>query len=168
MSGRTAVYLDGTARPLGTSQRNSARESTIYGNGKRSTGILNNELYIGRLVWHRLRYVKNPDTGKHVSRLNPAAEWMRKEVPELRIVSDELWANAKQCQDVVRRAVRNAGNHGGARRPQYLFSGLTKCGVCGVGFIMTGKHRLGCFGARDQGFATTLSPSGATTSRRAC
>jgi site-specific DNA recombinase len=32
-----------------------------------------------------------------------------------------------------------------------LFSGLTKCGVCGAGFIVTGKHRLGCFGARDQG-----------------
>ena len=28
--------------------------STIYGNAKRRTGILNNELYIGRLVWNRL------------------------------------------------------------------------------------------------------------------
>lgn len=36
--------------------------STIYGNAKRGTGILNNELYVGRLVWNRLRYVKNPDT----------------------------------------------------------------------------------------------------------
>ena len=61
--------------------------STIYGNAKRGTGILNNELYVGRLVWNRLRYVKNPDTGKRVSRLNPATEWMSKEVPELRIVS---------------------------------------------------------------------------------
>jgi hypothetical protein len=33
----------------------------------------------------------------------------------------------------------------------YLFSGLTKCGVCGAGFIMSSKNRLGCFGARDQG-----------------
>jgi len=29
--------------------------STIHGNPKRGTGILNNELYIGRLVWNRLR-----------------------------------------------------------------------------------------------------------------
>jgi hypothetical protein len=29
--------------------------------------------------------------------------------------------------------------------------GLTKCGACGAGFIMSGKNRLGCFGARDQG-----------------
>ena len=32
--------------------------STIYGNAKRGTGILNNELYVGRLVWNRLRCVK--------------------------------------------------------------------------------------------------------------
>ena len=35
--------------------------STIHGNPTRGTGILNNELYIGRLVWNRLRYVKDPD-----------------------------------------------------------------------------------------------------------
>jgi site-specific DNA recombinase len=108
-------------------------------------------LYIGRLVWNRLRYVKNPDTGKRVSRLNPATEWMRKEVPGLRIVSDEQGADAKQRQEHSRYAVRTTGNPAGARRPQYLFSGLTKCGVCGAGFIMMGKYRLGCFGARDQG-----------------
>ena len=38
--------------------------STIYGNATRETGILNNELSVGRLVWNRLRYLKNPDTGK--------------------------------------------------------------------------------------------------------
>ena len=44
----------------------------IAGNAARGTGILNNELYIGRLVWNRLRYVKDPSTGKRVSRLNDA------------------------------------------------------------------------------------------------
>ena len=125
--------------------------STIYGSAKRGTGVLNNELYVGRLVWNRLRYVKNPDTGKRVSRLNPEGEWMRKEVPQLRIVPDQMWADAKQRQQLSQHAVRTAGNPVGARRPQYLFSGLTKCGVCGAGFIMTGRRRLGCFGARDQG-----------------
>ena len=125
--------------------------STIYGNGKRGTGILNNELYVGWLVWNRLRYVKNPDTGKRVSRLNPEAEWMRKEVPDLRIVPDDLWSAAKSRQQQTRHTVRAAGALGAAKRPQYLFSGLTKCGVCGAGFIMSGKNRLGCFGARDQG-----------------
>ena len=118
---------------------------------KRGTGILNNELYVGRLVWNRLRYVKNPDTGKRVSRLNPTSEWMSKDVPELRIVPDELWTAAKSRQKQTRHAMKTAGAIGVAKRPQYLFSGLTKCGVCGAGFIMSGKNRLGCFGARDQG-----------------
>ena len=125
--------------------------STIYGNAKRGTGILNNELYVGRLVWNRLRYVKNPDTGKRVSRLNPTSEWMSREVPELRIVPDDLWTAAKSRQKQTRHAMKTAGAIGVAKRPQYLFSGLTKCGICGAGFIMSGKNRLGCFGARDQG-----------------
>src|SRR5262249_19940683 len=125
--------------------------STIYGNTKRGTGILNNELYIGRLVWNRLRYVKNPDTGKRVSRMNPPSEWMTRDVAPLRIVSDELWSAAKSRQQQTRHAVKSAGHLGRARRPQYLFSGLTKCGVCGAGFIMAGRNRLACFGARDQG-----------------
>jgi hypothetical protein len=124
--------------------------STIYGNAKRGTGILNNELYVGRLVWNRLRYVKNPDTGKRVSRLNPTTEWMSREVPELRIVPDDLSTAAKSRQKQTRHTMKTAGAIGVAKRPQYLFSGLTKCGVCGAGFIMSGKNRLGCFGARDQ------------------
>jgi site-specific DNA recombinase len=125
--------------------------STIYGNAKRGTGILNNELYVGRLVWNRLRYMKNPDTGKRVSRLNPTSEWMSKDVPGLRIVPDEIWTAAKARQKHTRHSMKTAGAIGAAKRPQYLFSGLTKCGICGAGFIMSGKNRLGCFGARDQG-----------------
>jgi len=128
--------------------------STIYGNAKRGTGILNNELYVGRLVWNRLRYVKNPDTGKRVSRLNPTTEWMSREVPELRIVPDDLWTAAKARQESTRRVIVKSGNMGHVRRPQYLFSGLTKCGVCGAGFIMAGQNRLACFGARDKGTCT--------------
>ncbi len=48
---------------------------TIYGNPDRGTGILNNELHVGKLVWNRLRYIKDPETGKRVSRPNPELEW---------------------------------------------------------------------------------------------
>ena len=47
----------------------------------------------------------------------------------------------KARQEQTRRAVKSAGHLGRARRPQYLFSGLTKCGVCGAGFIMAGRNR---------------------------
>ena len=32
-----------------------------------ATGILRNELYVGRLVWNRQRYSKDPDTGRRIS-----------------------------------------------------------------------------------------------------
>src|SRR5918992_633731 len=138
---------DGVAGPFG----GTWSPSTIHGNAKRGTGVLNNELYIGRLIWNRLRYVKNPDTGKRISRLNPEADWIAKEIPSLRIVSDELWSAAKGRQSATRRTITRAGNIGFARRPQYLFSGLSKCGICGAGFIMAGRNRLACFGAREKG-----------------
>jgi hypothetical protein len=100
--------------------------------------------------------MKNPDTGKRVSRMNPPSEWMTREVATLRIVSDEVWTAAKARQEQTRHAVKSAGHLGRARRPQYLFSGLTKCGVCGAGFIMAGRNRLACFGARDQGRCENL------------
>jgi DNA invertase Pin-like site-specific DNA recombinase len=128
--------------------------STIHGNAPRGTGILNNELYVGRLVWNRLRYVKNPDTGRRVSRMNPRSEWITKEVPELRIVSDELWDSAKRRQDATRRVLASATSIVRARRPQYLFSGLTKCGTCGSGFVLKSRNRLSCFGATDKGICT--------------
>ncbi|WBO61162.1 hypothetical protein GT370_10165 [Acidocella sp. MX-AZ03] len=46
-------------------------DTTIRGHATRGTGILRNELYIGRMVWNRMRYLKDPATGKRVSRMNP-------------------------------------------------------------------------------------------------
>jgi len=127
--------------------------STIHGNPARGTGILNNELYVGRLVWNRLRYVKDPDTGKRVSRQNPPSEWVTTAVPELRIVDDELWDQVKARQLEMRRVASNGDpkQFNRARRPKYLFSGLTKCAECGGGYVMYWRDRLACFGARSRG-----------------
>lgn len=81
--------------------------STIHGNPARGTGVLNNELYVGRLVWNRLRYVKDPDTGKRVSRPNPPSQWVTTSVPELRIVDDELWNEVKARQAAMCRTTSN-------------------------------------------------------------
>jgi site-specific DNA recombinase len=40
------------------------RDTAIRGHITRGTGMLNNELYIGRLVWNRQRLVKDPATGR--------------------------------------------------------------------------------------------------------
>ena len=55
-------------------------DTTIRGHHARGTGVLRNELYIGKMVWNRLRYVKDPRTGRRVSRVNPAGEWVVKDV----------------------------------------------------------------------------------------
>lgn len=65
--------------------------SCIHGEAARGSGILNNELYVGRIVWSKSRMVVNPNTGKRVSRRNDPSEWVRAEDEKLRILSDELW-----------------------------------------------------------------------------
>lgn len=84
-------------------------QSTINGNAKRGSGILNNELYIGSLVWNRLRYLTDPSTGKRVSRLNPPELWVITDVPELRIIDDELWQTVKAHQAKARKQVMGHG-----------------------------------------------------------
>ena len=128
--------------------------STIHGHAGRGTGILNNRLYTGEMVWNRQQYVKNPDTGRRVSRRNPTSALVVTPVPLLRIVPDDLWEAAKARQGETRRMLRSGTNLGRARRPAYLLSGLTKCGVCGSGFTMFSKGRLACAGARDLGICT--------------
>ena len=80
--------------------------STINGNATRGTGILNNELYIGRLVWNRLRYVKDPSTGRRRSKLNPTSAHIVRDVPHLRVVRQELWDAVKARQDQISREPR--------------------------------------------------------------
>ena len=122
--------------------------STIYGNRRRGTGLINNELYIGRLVWNRQRFMKDPDTGKRVARLNPESEWIVKDVPELRIVDDALWQSVKDRQKDL--DAHNPEFHQ-KQRPRYLFSYLLKCGSCGGGFGKVSDTRLGCSTARNKG-----------------
>ena len=43
-------------------------------------------MFTGKLVWNRLRYIKDPATGRRVSRINPREKWIITEVPRLRIV----------------------------------------------------------------------------------
>lgn len=69
----------------------------------RGSGILNNELYIGRLVWNRLRYVTDPRTGKRISRENPEGALVITPVPDMRIVGDGFWKAAKLQQEHLAR-----------------------------------------------------------------
>ncbi len=41
---------------------------------QKGIGILNNEMYIGRIFWNKSRKVKDPDSGKRTTRMRPRAE----------------------------------------------------------------------------------------------
>ena len=145
-----ALNREGVSGPQGSEWG----PSTIHGNTKRGTGILNNEMYIGKLVWNRLRYIKDPDTGRRVSRLNPGSEWVVQEVPELRIIADEIWVAVKERQNrlAYEPATEKPTNFlNDRRRPKHLFAGLVKCGCCGGGYSMISKDLLGCSTARNKG-----------------
>lgn len=137
--------------------------STINGNRERGTGILNNELYVGRLVWNRLRYSKDPDSGRRRSRPNASSAVVTTEVPDLRIVSEELWQGARARQERLSHRENPASATAGAaapgvywskQRPKHLFSGLMRCGICGGGFFKVSAAHFGCSTARNKGPAS--------------
>jgi hypothetical protein len=129
-------------------------QSTINGNRQRGIGILNNELYIGRLVWNRQRFIKDPTTGKRQARPNPPEAWVVEEVPDLRIIDDDLWQAVKARQGDLKVPKRPKPGEPGfwdRRRPRYLLSGLVRCGRCGGGYSMISQTLMGCSTARNKG-----------------
>ena len=120
--------------------------STINGNRARRNGFLYQEAYAGYLVYNRIRMVRDPGTGKRVSRPNPPEDWIVKEAPHLRIVSEDLWdrAQARKARYADRRPET-------ARRAKRLLSGLVGCGVCGGGASIVIPGRYGCVARRQRG-----------------
>jgi site-specific DNA recombinase len=153
LDGRSArdIAADLNAERIGGPRGGIWNASTIAGSRKRENGILQNSLYVGRIVWNRQTFIKDPDTGKRVSRKNPRAQWMSAEAPHLRIVDQSIWDKVQARRDLrggpqLRRL---------ATRPQHLLSGLVKCGACGSGYITTGiiksGPRLVCSRMRETG-----------------
>jgi site-specific DNA recombinase len=143
-----SLNQDGIAGPRGRGWG----ASTINGNASRGTGILNNRIYIGKLVWNKLRYMKDPDSGKRRSKLNKAEAVIEKDVPDLRIVGQDLWDRVKQRQaEVMLGPQKGPSKPWDRRRPRYLLSGLVKCGACGGGYVLISKTHLGCATARNKG-----------------
>ena len=125
--------------------------STINGSRQRRNGILQNELYAGKIVWNRQRFIKDPETGKRVSRPNPQSEWMTAEAEHLRIVDQAVWDKLQSQRES--RSTTAGVTH--VRRPKHLLSGLVKCGCCGSSYIVGGGDRRGsvlfCSRARETG-----------------
>ncbi|WP_164730361.1 recombinase family protein [Pelagibacterium montanilacus] len=130
--------------------------STLNGSAARGYGILRNPIYAGEIVWNRVRMVKDPSTGKRVSRTNPTEEWKRVEVPALRIVDEALFDAAKARNE--RKSLRHSSHH---RRPKHMLSGLLKCAHCGGGMsVKDNDHsrvRIHCSTAKESGACASRS-----------
>ncbi|MCZ6679109.1 MAG: recombinase family protein [Candidatus Poribacteria bacterium] len=136
------LNADGIAAPRG-GQWNA---STVNGSRQRRNGILNNELYVGRLVWNRQRFVKDPETGKRLSRPNPKTEWIVSDVPELRIIDGDTWEKTKVLKS---RYSSQAGNR--RQTKKRLLTGLLKCGICGGNMTIARHDRYYCANKREKG-----------------
>ena len=125
---------EGVAAPRGKQWNGS----TINGNDKRGYGILRNSLYVGKIVWNRVRMVKDPSTGRRVSRENEESAIETMDAPHLRIIDDALFQAVRSRKETV------GGNHAHtAPRNKRLLSGLLKCGACGGGLSIIGADRSG-------------------------
>lgn len=97
--------------------------------------LLHNERYIGRLIWNRSRWVKDPDSGIRHRRARPQSEWVITECEAL--IDETTWKKAQ-----ARFKVRPG--RGGI--PRYLLSGILECALCGGKMICYGgsQHRYIC------------------------
>ncbi|EZP65172.1 Recombinase [Sphingomonas paucimobilis] len=143
-----ALNEEGIAGPRG----GAWNASTIRGDPKRHTGILNNPLYVGRLVWGRRQWRRNPDSENRERRykMRDASEWLEIEVPDLRIVDDKLW-EAVQAEIKRRQRTGEEISPADQNRKKHLLSGLIKCSCCGSNYTISGKDYYRCAGQKERG-----------------
>jgi DNA invertase Pin-like site-specific DNA recombinase len=124
--------------------------------------VLYRPAYRGELVWGQT--AKRDKWGRQHQSNRPEGEWIRREAPELRIVTEDEWA-AAHVRLSAARAIYLAPNKGQpfGRPPlgspaKYLLTGLSQCGECGNGLIVKsrshGQRRAffyGCGGYHNRG-----------------
>lgn len=122
--------------------------SALYGSQKKGTGILNNVLYIGRYIWNRSQWVKDPDTKKRKRIERPRHEWKVSERPELRILTEQQWGAVSARMSAP---ASTGGGRGKGARPRTLFGGILRCGICGGPVVAVNAYRYGCAASHDRG-----------------
>lgn len=127
--------------------------SAIAGDPERGTGILNNELYVGRVIWNRFRWVRSAaDSSKRRCELNAQSDWIVHEDESLRIVPQDVWDQARSRQrsriehygSRVRQGLADAPVARTGRKPKFLFSSLLVCAECGAKFVMADRRHYAC------------------------
>jgi site-specific DNA recombinase len=97
--------------------------------------VLFRPLYRGEVIYNQT--AKRDSWGRRRQSGRPQQEWIRMSVPELQIVSDELWTAARLRLDRSRTAYlertrgRLCGRPPAGTDAKYLLTGLAECAECG-------------------------------------
>lgn len=118
----------------------------IVGGQGAKRGLLHNQLYRGKYVKNRFTAPKHPVTKKRVVRALDADELITVDMPDLRIVSDDLWNAAHAVR--LQRQHQKFGASGYTKRAsvprkQGLLSGLMICGACHGPMAVVASSRSG-------------------------
>lgn len=147
------LNADGIRSPRGGTWAVSA----LVGDRTRGAGLLNSEIYAGRLVWNRRQWLKDPETGSRRYVDRPRAEWQVRDVPELRIVPADLW---RAVAERVRNGPARGTRTGKGAAPRTLFSGLLRCPSCGGPMVALDARRYGCNVNADRGASVCAAGTG--------
>jgi site-specific DNA recombinase len=110
--------------------------------------MLKNERYVGRLVWNKSKWVKDPDTGKRLRRERPESDWIVRQVEPM--VDQETWDRAQ---------ARFRMTAGRANRRSYVLSGLLECSLCGAKLIVVGGSQRRYVCSQNHGGGDHACPS---------
>lgn len=90
--------------------------------------------------------LRGTDQRARTARPNDASEWVSSEVPSMRMVTDALWARARERDVVIGDLYENNTSNRltATRRPEYLLSRMLECAECGGPFAISGKERYSC------------------------
>jgi site-specific DNA recombinase len=150
LSGHTPREIAGRLNEEGVPAPRGSRwnASTINGSRARGNGILRNPLYAGRLVWDRLEMIRNPSTGKRISRKKETAPQVVA-VPHLAIIDDVTFDAVQALFE--KSETTKPHEH---RKAKYLLSGRMRC-ECGSGLSIKdrdhGRRRVQCSRHKESG-----------------
>jgi site-specific DNA recombinase len=98
--------------------------------------ILRRELYVGVQVWNKAKKTYRGGTKVRVAR--PASEWIRSELPHLRIIDELTWASVTERNASSVRVSKRRG-----APAAYLLTGLARCSECGGPLQATNRRSGG-------------------------
>jgi DNA invertase Pin-like site-specific DNA recombinase len=145
-----AIAHDLNARRVAGPRGRTWSVSALYGSPAKGSGILNNELYVGRYVWNRSHWVKDPDTGQRQRFERPREDWRIVDRPTLRILENSAWQAVRARMASPRRL---GGTKGRGNAPSSLLGGILRCGLCGGAMIAVNTTMYGCAARKDRGAA---------------